>query len=75
MHMAYFGLLLNSMKGLEFTPAPLPALYPFTPAPVTLVDLFVHTHRHTCTHNCNPMLPLRPTTTIHSQSGGYGPGI
>lgn len=68
-----FGLLLDSMKGLEFIPTP-PAPNSPPPTPPKLTPLY--THIDTCTHNCNPMSPLPlPPTFLYSQSGGSGPGI
>lgn len=64
MHMADLGLQLESMKGLEFIPTPPAPHAPLTPPcpiplspPLTQVDPFVHTHKHTRTHNYNPMSP------------------
>lgn len=61
--MAYFGLLLDSVKGLEFIPPTPP--YPRWP-------LCTHTQTHMHAQMSPPPLP---PTFLYSQSGGSGPGI
>lgn len=60
-----FGLLLDSMKGLEFIPTP-PVPHSSLPqSSLTQVDPFVHTHTHAHT-TVTPMSPS-PPSFLYSQ--------